>query len=681
MLVAASVIAYVPTFVNGFVAYDDDSYVVANPHVFDGLSWAGLRWAFTTQDAANWHPLTWLSHMLDVQLFGLSAPMHHATSLLIHVAATCVLFAVLLRAGLALGASGFVAGVFALHPTHVESVAWVAERKDVLCALFWFLGLFAWIEWARRRERAFYALAVLAHVLALLSKPMAVGFPLTLILFDVWPLGRLRERSVVALALEKAPFVLLAIGASIATWFAQHAGGAVVELDLIPFADRATNAVVSYAIYLRRFVWPVDLACLYPFPLGGRGAFEVVISSAVLLALAAFAWILRARKPAIWVGLAWFAVTLVPVIGLAQVGLQANADRYTYVPYVGLALAVAAAFEAFASARRRIVDIGYAAVCGVWLVLTFAQTATWRDSLTLFQRAIDVTENNFIAHTNLGDAWVKADALAKGIVELETAVRIRSDYYLGHVNLASAYYQAGRYEDAERVCRAWTAAHGEDATMLVHLATVQMQFGDFAGAEKSTARAIELDTQRITLARNRAIDLALLRGDWAAAAEFLAAELAVEPSDAKLARRLQGAKRLVADSACAAPECLELRAEPAALEREVAETLSSRSRFAEALVHARHAVELTPLDADAHMDLGVHAVRAEDLALAETAFAHAVELAPLRAELHNNLGYVRMQRGELEPARDAFREALRLMPTHAEARSNLADVERRLAGG
>ncbi|MCC6408100.1 MAG: tetratricopeptide repeat protein [Planctomycetes bacterium] len=682
LLAVACLLAFAQVFVNGFVAYDDDLYVYANPQVLAGLSADGVRWAFTTQHAANWHPLTWLSHMLDVQLYGVSPAGHHATSLILHVLATWILLATLVRAGLALGASAFVAGVFALHPTRVESVAWVAERKDVLCALFWFLALYAWVGWSRRRSVGWYALALGCQALALLSKPMAVTLPLTLLLFDVWPLGRARERGWAALVVEKLPFFALVGLASFMTLDAQRAGGAVSGLDVIPLAGRLSNAFASFAIYLGRFAWPFDLAVLYPLPHGGREPFEIVVGVAVFSACALGAWYFRARRPAITIGVVWFAITLVPVIGLVQVGLQANADRYTYVPYVGVALAVVGALEGalVAGARRaRLVHVAWTLVCVVWAGLCFVQTATWRDSTTLFRRALAVTEDNFIAHLNYGLALLQAGGTPEAIAEFEASVRIRPDYYLAQSALASAYFEAGRFADAERTYRAWLAAHGDDAAMLANLATVEMQLGDFAAARRTAERASELDTERRTAAVARAIDLALLAGDYAGAAQALERELAAAPGDPAVSLRLAGARKLALDPGCADADCSALRADLAALEREVAGALATLERGAAALEHARHATELTPADADAHADLGVHAVRANDLAVAESAFERAVELAPARAELHNNLGFVRYRRGELESARDAFREALRLAPGYGEARKNLDAVEQELA--
>jgi hypothetical protein len=259
-LVVASAVAYAPSYLgNDFVLFDDDDYVTENPHVLGGLTWASVKWAFTSVHSANWHPLTWLSHMLDVELFGTSAPLHHAMNVALHCTAVCVLFGVLRRARLGLAPAAFVSAVFAVHPTHVESVAWAAERKDVLCALFWFLSLGAWVAWTERGGKLRYAVALVAHALALLAKPMAVSLPLTLLLIDVWPLGRARRGAWRGLLIEKLPFVALTITSSIATWLAQHSGGAVVTFDVVPFADRWLNALVSYGVYLWRFVWPVDL--------------------------------------------------------------------------------------------------------------------------------------------------------------------------------------------------------------------------------------------------------------------------------------------------------------------------------------------------------------------------------------------------------------------------------------
>ncbi|MCK6445895.1 MAG: tetratricopeptide repeat protein [Planctomycetes bacterium] len=677
LLAVACVLAFAQVFVNGFVAYDDDVYVYANPVVREGLTWAGVEWAFTTHHAANWHPLTWLSHMLDVELFGLNATGHHASALVLHVLATWALLAALVRAGVALGASAFVAAVFALHPTRVESVAWIAERKDVLCALFWFLGLGAWVRWSRGGGARWFVVTLLCHALALLAKPMAVTLPLTLLCLDRWPLAR--ARGLVSGVVEKLPFFALSALSSVMTWRAQSAGGAVSGLDVIPLGERIANAFASFAAYLARFVWPFDLAVLYPLPRAGRSPAELVVGvAAFALAVALAVWTHR-RRPAITVGVAWFALTLLPVIGLVQVGLQANADRYTYVPYVGVAFVIVGALETLRVDRAKLVHASCAALAGVWCVLTFVQTGTWRDTPTLFRRALAVTEDNFIAHNNLGMAFLDSGAVPEAIVELEACVRIRPDYHRGQSNLASAYVQVGRYTEAERVYRSWIATHGDEAMMLANLGTLELRVGAFADARRTLERAVALDAAGATQARARLVDLTALTGDFGAAETLLAGELAQRPDDPELAARLAAVRALAADPFVADPGAAALRAELAALEREIASALVSLARAGEAVAHLRRASELTPADADVQVELAVAAVGANDLALAEQAFARAAELAPQRADVFNNLGFVRYRVGELAAARDAFRRALELAPNYAEARKNLDAVERELA--
>jgi hypothetical protein len=431
-----------------FTSYDDLDYVTSNPHVRNGLTWDGLIWAFTSFYAANWSPLTWVSHMADCQMFGMQSGWHHATNVVFHTAAALLLFAALERLTGARWPSALVAFVFALHPLHVESVAWVAERKDVLCADFWFLALFFYARYIERPGATRYLLVFAAFCLGLLAKPMIVTFPFVLLLLDVWPLRRLSS----AVVREKVPFFVVTLAGAIVTFLAQQAGHAVQSLDAMPFAMRVANALVAYAAYLVRMLWPARLAVFYPYP-SHLPAWHVAVSGAVLMSVTALAIRLRRSQPYLAVGWFGYLGTLVPVIGLVQVGEQASADRYTYVPMVGIAIMLAWSAADFLSAHARarpVIVSAAAAACAACFVVTWLQSACWQNSETLFRHAIAVTANNAVAHNNLAVYYLVHLRIQEAIPHIQEALRIKPDYLEAHTNLAAILKLTGNLVESER---------------------------------------------------------------------------------------------------------------------------------------------------------------------------------------------------------------------------------------
>jgi protein O-mannosyl-transferase len=443
----------------GAVNFDDPRYVFQNPHVQRGLTGEGVAWALTTFHAGNWHPLTWISHMLDVELFGLDPGHHHLVNAILHGAATLLLFGFLGAATGHLWRSALAAALFAAHPLHVESVAWISERKDLLCAAFWFLACRAYLSYARRPGAARYALVAGAMALALLCKPMAVTLPAVLLLLDFWPLGRVAPGAplparVLGLVREKVPLLALSAASSALTLLAQSRGGAVSDVPTLGAGARIGNAVLSYALYLGKTVWPLDLAVVYPHPFlgaGGISAWGVAGSALLLAAITALAAWQRSRRPWLAVGWLWYLVALLPVIGLVQVGLQGMADRYTYVPLVGIFIALAwlAGEAAEAPGPRRIA----AALACAGLVLGSSalarrQVETWRDSFTLFGHALEVTTDNWLALRNLGVAWQDARQPEKAIPALEESLRLMPGDGQTWMNLGIAYASVRRYADA-----------------------------------------------------------------------------------------------------------------------------------------------------------------------------------------------------------------------------------------
>jgi Flp pilus assembly protein TadD len=510
-LVIATAVAYAPVRQFDFVQLDDPQYVTENPQVRSGLTASGLRWALTSGYAANWHPLTWISHMLDVSLFGMNAGAHHLMNLALHLASTVLLFLWLRRTTGDLGPSAFVAALFALHPVHVESVAWVAERKDVLSTLLWMLTLWVYVRYVNRPTLGRYALVAVTFALGLMAKPMLVTLPFVLLLLDVWPLGRLGHLSggrafrpgeladlkvrptyvsarptYMSLIREKLPLFALAAASSAITIVVQERGGAVTSLDALPVSLRVENAVMSYVSYLGKMIWPADLTIFYGRPEAMSPA--VIGLTAVALTAATIAAIRLGRtRPYLPVGWLWYLGTLVPVIGLVQVGVQAMADRYTYVPLIGVFIAIAWSardLTARSAAAGRALAITAVLIIIACAAATRRQVGFWQDNTTLFAHATELTLGvdqvrahnavgtallnqgrldealaNFLAakrlapedaetHYNIGLAAARRDRLDEAIASWNEAIRLRPDYADAYAALGLAAAQQGRANDA-----------------------------------------------------------------------------------------------------------------------------------------------------------------------------------------------------------------------------------------
>ncbi len=448
-------IVFGQTLWHDFINYDDPRYVYENTKITGGLSFSVIAWAFTHVHSMNWHPLTTISHMLDCQLYGLKAGAHHFTNVLLHSIVAILLFLTLQYMTGALWRSAFVAAVFAIHPLHVESVAWIAERKDVLSGVFFMLTLLAYVHYARAPSIWRYLMVVFLFALGLMSKPMLVTLPFVLLLLDHWPLGRIREegsnvgRQLLKLAVEKIPLIVLSAVSSVVTFVAQK--GAVGETEQLSVLARINNAVVSYVAYIWQMLWPMRLAVFYPHPENRLLLWEIIASLLLLICLTVLAIALRKQRPYLITGWLWYLGMLVPVIGLVQVGWQGHADRYTYLPQIGLYIAGTWAFaDLTASWRRRRVLLGAAALLVVAALswCAWIQTSYWRDSETLFRHALAVTANNDVAENNLGIVFLRKGEVDQAISLLQAAVDLRPDNSPAHENLAKALLQKGQVADA-----------------------------------------------------------------------------------------------------------------------------------------------------------------------------------------------------------------------------------------
>ena len=592
-LLISTLAVYARTASFEFVNFDDPDYVTRNPHVRAGWTAEGVEWAFTSREAANWFPLTRLSHMLDAQFFGLRSGAHHLMNVGLDALAAMFLFAFLKRATGARWASAFTAAVFALHPLHVESVAWVAERKDVLSAVFWFLALWAYVKWARGGARWWYGLALAAFCCGWMAKPMIVTLPAVLLLLDAWPLARLRPLG--ARLTEKIPFFAVSTVGAAFTYIAQRSSGAVQPLAAFPLALRVEDALVSCFLYIEKTLWPSGLAAFYPYP---RAVPVWQAAGAALVLAGVSSWTARrfGRRPYLAVGWCWYLVTLLPVIGLVQVGAQARADRYMYVPMVGLCIMVAwGARDALRAWPRWRVPAGVLAgaallACGA---AAWAQTGYWQNSGTLFRHALEVTEGNYLAEHNLGVYLLEQpDSLADATAHLEQAVRLNPDSVRAHSDLGNALSRVpnrleeaiGEYRAALRIDPDSPIPHNNLGNTLAETGQVEEAIAEYRTALR-------------------------LKPDYAEARANLAAALEAGPDSAERHYNLGvsfSQEGRAAEAVAEFEAALRLKPNYADAENNLGVTLGQMPEHGgEAIAHFQAALRLRPDYADAHYNLGI----------------------------------------------------------------------------
>ena len=606
LLLIAIAIVYGQVFDHDFLNYDDPKYVSGNAHVRGGLTGSGMAWAFGSAHDGNWIPLTWLSHMLDCQLFGLRSGPQHLTNVVLHAANSILLFFLFMRLTKARWPSAFVAFTFALHPLHVESVAWIAERKDVLSTLFFLLAIWAYLNYVERPGLRRYAIVAALFCCGLMSKPMVVTLPFVLLLLDFWPL---RRRAI----LEKAPLLVLAAAASAIAFLAQQQTGAVAAIDVIPAGLRLANAIVSYIAYIFSFLWPSGLAVLYPYPA------EIAVwewaGAAVLVAgltVAAVWW--SKRRPYFTVGWFWFLGTLLPVIGLIQVGVQSRADRYMYIPMIGLTIVVAWGASEFGVRRfKNVLAYAATAICTAWAVVAWISVQYWENSMRLFEHALEVTNGNFVAHNNLADEFMRKGRNQDAIVQFTAASRIRPNDATVLDNLGVAFETAGRPAEAVpvlnkaiQIAPAYYKAHVDLGSALMATDHVEDAVSQFEQA---------LRTKRDDPQANYALGGALM----------------------VLGRVEEARPHLLA-----------------------------------ALPKVQEEVRNTPEEPNGHYNLGRLYVTLGRIDEAIPEFSEAVRLAPGDAQAHLNLGLALAERGRKPEALDQFAAAVRIDPGYVNARLNLA---------
>lgn len=446
---------YFPTVKGAFLYFDEHSYIVTNPHVNTGLSWQNIVWAISSLQFSNWYPVTWMSHMLDVQVYGMNPWGHHLTNILIHAVNTALVFLVFYKLTGAGWRSVVIAGLFGLHPLRVESVAWISERKDVLSTMFWLLAMWAYVRFVHElkkekgRKKLFYALTLIFFALGLASKTMLVTLPFVFLLLDFWPLKRWEQPQKWKLIVEKIPFFLLTAGVSYLSYLAQKRGGMTGELPTLALSQKVDNAIVSYVRYLGKFFWPENLCVFYQYQFYWP-KMEVIGAALLLIAIAVAAFLLRRTRPYFLVGWFWYLGTFVPVINLVQLGSQAMADRYTYVPMMGIYLLLAwGLFDLTKSWRRQtfILATASTAVLIICAALTRFEIQFWKDDVSVWERAVDATKNNFMALNNLGIVMESVDN-DKALAIFEKAVAINPLSSGAQQNLGDQYVIHGRYAEA-----------------------------------------------------------------------------------------------------------------------------------------------------------------------------------------------------------------------------------------
>ena len=720
-LVLCCLAVYAQTLTHGFINYDDGLYVTGNPHVLAGLSWADIGWSFTTERAMYVHPLTWMSHMLDCDLYGLRPWGHHLTNLIFHALSTIILFLVLARMTGRIWPSALVAALFAVHPLHVESVAWVAERKDVLSMLFWILGVGAYVWHRRRPSVRRYAATAAFFLLGFMSKPMVVTFPFVLLLLDYWPLGEVdRTASITAMArktarlvVEKAPLFLMTAAMCAITVIMQMRGDNLSFGAKVPLLGRCANAAVVYVLYLVKTVWPYGLAVYYPHPLS-RPAWQVAGAVVVLAAITLFCLRNARRRPWFIVGWLWYLGTLVPVIEIVQAGSFSHADRYTYIPLIGIFIMVAWGLDELRCSQRftvRVMD-GAAAVMVVGFTLAaIHQTACWKDSETLFRHALTVAADNALARNNLGVALQGRGHREAAREQYELALKADPKYTLATDNLGVLLYDEGKYAEAIQKHMEVLAANPKSTLARIHLAAALRKLSRYDEAKTYYEEAIAIDSESAlalcglgdllldlkqpdkaldafekvlkTNPRSREANTAL--GEMLAnagkpeeAAAYYAKVLRNDPYDAQasynLGTVLKSLNRTAEAEACYR-EALRWKPEFPQAHNNLAGILAKTNRIDEAVAHYRNAMAADPRFADAYNNLASLLATRGNMEEARSLYEQALEIEPAYINARLNLANLLMQAGQNAQALPQLRKVLEIDPANKHAREMIAEIE------
>ena len=654
-LTAATLIVYWQVINHGFVNYDDELYVTRNSHVQAGLSLDSIAWAFSTLDVSNWHPLTWLSHMLVCELFGTNPLWHHLTSLVLHLASVLLLFRVFLSMTGNPWKSCFVAALFALHPLNVEPVVWVSERKGALCTLFWMLTLWSYLRYINRPKILNYLLILFFFALGCMSKQMIVTLPFALLLLDYWPLKRFQTgkpgdspgsesksfdpRPI----LEKTPLFLLVGLMSVVAYFAQQSGGALSTVDALPFGTRVSNALVSYVLYLWKMIWPINLSVFYPhevipgWQVIGAGLFLVAVSLSVVA--------VRKQRPYLTVGWFWYIGTFVPVIQIIQVGMHSMADRYAYIPLIGIFVMMAWGIpDLFARSPRAKKGLVSAGVLSLILlaVITWKQVGHWANSMTLFQHSLCAVNDNYVGHNGLARAFEAEGNTAEAISHFKAALRINPGFTDGRYNLARILAAQGKQDEAVRLYSEALERRPGFVRARINLANILAEQGRIGEAIDHYTEALRMKGENANAHYNLGNTLALAGKTDEAIKHYL--------------------------------KTIHLKPDHANAHYNLGNALAKQGKSEDAIRHYSEAVRIRPDFVEAMVNLGNALANEGKIDTAVRHYTDALRLRPDYVKAHWGMGFACLEQGRRDKAIKHFYEIIRLVPDDPSARYYLGNA-------
>ena len=614
ILILCTLIVYWQVKDFNFAGYDDELYITDNTHVQTGLTFESIKWAFTTFHAGNWHPLTWLSHMLDIELYGLNPMGHHWTNLQIHLINTFLLFFILQYMTGALWRSAFVAALFALHPLHVESVAWVAERKDVLSTFFGMLTILAYIRYVKKINLFRYSLVFIFLSLGLMAKPMLVTLPFVLLLLDFWPLERLKyyfhdqSSKLFSLIYEKIPLFIPVAISSVLTILAQKKVGALYSFEALPITTRIANALISYNNYIIKTIWPQNLAVFYPYPPGELSLSYVSLAALAIAGISFFSICSFKQHPYVAVGWFWYLGTLIPVIGLIQVGAQSMADRYTYIPLTGLFIIAAWGIPDLLKKWRSnkiILVILSIIIISAFSTRSYFQIRHWKNSTAVFKNAVTVTDNNWLAYNNLGLALMRNGKLNDAVFYYKKALQIKPDYLTALDNLGLTLHQLGKFEEAIFYYTKTLKIDPKHARVHNNIANLLTTLGKLEEATKHYKKAILID-----------------------------------------------------------PEFAEAH-------YNLANVLAAQGQLDKAVFHYESAIKNDSEYSDAYYSLGCILLRQKKFKKALAHFAQVIKINPDYKQAYNQIGIILLQFGKINEAEIFFSKAVQIDHDYKDALNNL----------
>ncbi len=680
-----------------FVNFDDDLYVTDNRHVFSGLNLENIKWSLTRVYVSNWHPLTWISHMIDVEIFGMKPGMHHLTNVIFHVLNSILLLTVLNKMTGSLWRSAVVVVLFALHPLHVESVAWIAERKDVLSTFFWMLTMLTYYRYVRCRTISKYLLMILVFSLGLMAKPMLVTLPFVLLLLDFWPLKReelnltmngsntelswwpkINTRGILRLILEKVPLMIMALAASGVTFYAQSVGGSVKSLERVSLASRIQNAIITYVVYLWKMVWPLNLAVYYPYP-KQFSTLTVVMCPLLLIAITVIVVMSVRRFPYFITGWFWYLGTLVPVIGIVKVGDQSMADRYTYIPLIGIFVMIAWGLPELLD-KWQFKKIAFATLTGIvipiLIVFSWLQIGYWKNSNTLFRHALNVTVNNDVAHNNLARDLIDHGDFDDALKHCAEALKINPYNTDAYNNMGLALIKIGEISKAISIFSKEIQIHPNNVDAYINLGAAYIKQGNNSEAIIQVSKAIEIEPDCVLAYINMGLALAN-QGRLNEAIHQYHKALQIKPYsfgahyNLGIALMWQGK---IDESIDQYKKVLEMDPGNAAAQNILSYLLEKGNRIEDSVAGLKKELENESNKLGLYVKLGDIYQSVGDLGKAAENYERVVSIEPLNVHALNRLARIYSNWGEFEKALDAMKKVIKVQPDIAEIYYNIACI-------